>query len=55
MCGGSRTIGSLFEKMQAYQIPSELVILEGEGHATPKFWTTPAYQEKVLAFLKTYL
>lgn len=43
------------KKLQEYQIPSELVIVEGEGHATPKFWTTPAYQEKVLAFLKQYL
>lgn len=43
------------KKLQEYQIPSELVILKGEGHATAKFWTTPEYQQKVLAFLKQYL
>ena len=43
------------QKLQQHQIPSELITVEGEGHATAKFWTTPEYQEKVLVFLKQYL
>lgn len=43
------------QKLQEHQIPSELITLEGEGHATAKFWITPQYQEKVLAFLNKYL
>ncbi|WP_338809688.1 prolyl oligopeptidase family serine peptidase [Neisseria leonii] len=43
------------QKLQQAGVAGELVTVEGEGHATAKFYTTPKYQEKVLAFLKRHL
>lgn len=43
------------EELQKLGVPSELVIVKGAGHGGKKFWTTPEYQQKIIAFLDKYL
>lgn len=44
-----------FNQLQIMGVESELVVVDGAGHAQSAFFNTPAYQQKVVAFLDKQL